>query len=167
MKNTIIWTIIAITASVVLIVIVVKATPSNGSDAQSGAYTSNGKLTVEEKSYDFGTISIAAGQVRHSFKLSNASSESVVIEKLYTSCMCTKATLTYADEQSGPFGMPSHGAIPKINQEILSNTDAVVEVEFDPAAHGPAGVGKISRKAIMDNNAGLPIELNFTAFVTP
>ncbi|MEK7624137.1 MAG: DUF1573 domain-containing protein [Patescibacteria group bacterium] len=129
---------------------------------------SNGTLTVAEaNNYDFGAISMAAGKVKHAFKIKNTSNEAVAINKVYTSCMCTTATLINGGRQFGPYGMPSHGAIPKINQTVNSNEEAIVEVVFDPAAHGPAGVGRIQRTITIENNAGQPIELMFAAVVTP
>lgn len=129
---------------------------------------SNGTLIVEEAgNYDFGAISMAAGKVKHAFKIKNTSKESVAISKVHTSCMCTTATLISGGKQFGPYGMPSHGAIPKINQAVNPEEEAIIEVVFDPAAHGPAGVGRIQRTITIENNAGQPIELMFAAVVTP
>lgn len=129
---------------------------------------SNGTLIVEEtNNYDFGTISMAAGKVKYQFKIKNASNEAVTINKIYTSCMCTTATFSAGGKQFGPYGMPGHGVIPEINGTINSNEEAIVEVIFDPAAHGPAGVGRIQRIVTMENNAGRPVELLFAAVVTP
>lgn len=140
-------------------------------DAQSissAPTSSNGTLTVEEaNNYDFGTISMAAGKVKHQFKIKNTSSEAVSIEKMYTSCMCTTAELTVGVKRFGPYGMPGHAAIPKINQAINPNEEAIVEVVFDPAAHGPAGVGRIERTVTLENNSGRSLELQFAAIVTP
>ena len=140
-------------------------------DAQntsSATSNSNGTLTVEEaNNYDFGSISMAASKVRHTFKIKNTSNEAVTISKMYTSCMCTTAALAIDGKQFGPVGMPGHGAIPKINQAINPNEEASVEVVFDPAAHGPAGVGRIQRTVTLENNAGRPVELQFVAIVTP
>ena len=81
--------------------------------------------------------------------------------------MCTTASLIIGDKQFGPVGMPGHGAIPTINQTINANEEATVEVVFDPAAHGPAGVGRIERIVTLENNAGRPVVLQFAALVTP
>ena len=139
-------------------------------DSQSNTLStkSNGILAVEEaNNYDFGTISMAAGKVNYQFKIKNTSGEAVTINKIYTSCMCTTAALTAGGKQFGPYGMPGHGAIPKIEGVVSPNDEAVVEVIFDPAAHGPAGVGRIQRTIILENNAGQPVELQFAAIVTP
>ncbi len=140
--------------------------PSQGNGKISA--NSNSALTVQEASnYDFGTISMVAGKVKHQFKIKNISSEGVTVDKMYTSCMCTTAELLTASGQFGPFGMPGHGAVPKIDGLISPSEEAIVEVVFDPAAHGPAGVGQIQRSIVLENNAGEPIELQFSATVTP
>lgn len=129
---------------------------------------SNSTLTVEEaNNYSFGTISMAEGSVSHEFKIKNTGSEAVVIKKLYTSCMCTTTTIGVNGKQFGPFGMVGMGYIPAINQTINPGEEATVKAIFDPAAHGPAGVGHIERVITLENNAGEPIELHFTAVVTP
>lgn len=128
---------------------------------------SSGQLTAEENDFDFGTISMAAGKVSHSFRVKNMSSEPIMINKMYTSCMCTTASMMTGDKQFGPYGMPGHGVIPKINQTINPGEEISVEVKFDPAAHGPAGVGRIQRAVILENNSQQPLELRFSAMVTP
>lgn len=128
---------------------------------------SNGTLEAEETNFDFGSISMAAGKISHSFKIKNTGNEPVNIEKMYTSCMCTTAALTMNGEKFGPYGMPGHGFIPKINETIGAGEEAIVEVVFNPAAHGPAGVGRIQRAVTIENNAGQQLELGFTAIVTP
>ncbi len=144
------------------------ARPSSQNSTASVVSASNGTLTVEESNnYDFGTISMAAGEVKHAFKIKNTSNEVVIVNKIYTSCMCTTAALMVGGKQFGPYGMPGHGAIPRIDQTVSPNEEATVEVVFDPAAHGPAGVGRIQRIVTIENNAGQPVELKFVAVVTP
>lgn len=124
-------------------------------------------LSADETAYDFGTISMAAGKVSHKFGIRNLSVLPVNIEKMYTSCMCTIASLITDGESFGPYGMPGHGFIPKINKTLNPGAEAAVEVIFDPAAHGPSGVGKIERVVIIENNGGQPLEIGLTAVVTP
>lgn len=144
------------------------ARPGAESAASVPAATSNGVLAVQETSnYEFGTISMAAGEVSRMFTITNTSDEAVVINKIYTSCMCTTAMLSVGERRFGPYGMPGHGAIPNIGQSIEPGAEVTVEVVFDPAAHGPAGVGKIARTVTIENNAGQPVELQFSAVVTP
>lgn len=164
MNKTLVGIIIAV---VFLVGIIWMAQPSAGQEAVI-PLKSNGTLVVEgENNYDFGKISMASGKVSNKFKIKNTSSEAVVINKMYTSCMCTTVTLITNEKQIGPVGMLGHGFVPDINQFINSNTEVIIEVIFDPAAHGPAGVGRIQRVVTLENNAGQPVELTFTAVVTP
>ncbi|MDP3934638.1 MAG: DUF1573 domain-containing protein [Candidatus Giovannonibacteria bacterium] len=126
-----------------------------------------GALTVQENNYDFGSISMAAGKVSKTFAIKNTGTDPLAINQLYTSCMCTEATLKIVGRSAGPFGMPGHGFAKRINETILPNEEAEVEVIFDPAAHGPAGVGRIERAVYLENSAGAPLELKFSATVTP
>ena len=129
--------------------------------------TSAGTLSALTSKFSFGTVSMAAGKVTHRYWVRNMGSEPLLIRKLYTSCMCTTATLIKGGKKSDAFGMPGHGPIPTINTEMNPGDDAVVEVVFDPAAHGPAGIGPIERVVTIENSAGRPLELAFNATVTP
>lgn len=81
--------------------------------------------------------------------------------------MCTTATLTTTQGAVGPFGMPGHATIPTISQTITPNEEASVEAIFDPAAHGPQGVGKVRRTIYIEMDAQKePLELIFEATVT-
>ena len=126
-------------------------------------------LSASESMFDFGTVSMSAGKVTHAFKIKNTSTTPVTITKIQTSCMCTVASLVTTTSRKGPFGMPGHVAIPKINEIIAPNQEAIIEAVFDPAAHGPAGVGKIRRIVYveMNGNESNPLELSFEATVTP
>ncbi len=127
----------------------------------------NAQLTASETRFDFGTVSMANGTIKKRIALVNAGPDPVVIEKISTSCMCTTASLVKGNEVFGPFGMPGHGYIPKINQAIEPNEEAGIEVTFDPAAHGPSGIGRVDRSVSIENNAGSPLEIQFTATVAP
>lgn len=124
-------------------------------------------LSAAETAFDFGSISMQAGKVKHAFTVRNGSSSPVRVTKLYTSCMCTQAQFMTSKQRVGPFGMPGHGFVPGIDVTLASQEEAVVEAVFDPAAHGPAGVGKIERAVYLETETGLPTELRFTAEVTP
>lgn len=124
-------------------------------------------LVAEEKTFDFGTISMAKGPVSHEYVVTNTGARVSLVRTLYTSCMCTQAALKTEGGTFGPYGMPGHGFIPAINAAINPQEQSRVIVTFDPAAHGPAGVGKIERSIILENDSGAPVELRFTANVTP
>jgi len=131
------------------------------------AINSAGRLTTTQTKFSFGSISMARGKVTHRYPITNAGTEPVVIRKLYTSCMCTTAALVKNGKAGEAFGMPGHTPIPTINVPINPREEAFIEVIFDPAAHGPAGVGPIERVVTLENNAGQPLELEFAALVSP
>lgn len=82
--------------------------------------------------------------------------------------MCTEASLVLPGKKPmGPFGMPGHGFIPTLSAVLGSGEKARVEVTFDPAAHGPAGIGNVSRTIYLENDSGAPLALSFAAKVKP
>lgn len=143
-----------------------KNTPAKGIDNESGK-GSVSQLNVSEISHDFGTISMAKGNVSKTFKVENKSAEDVKIGKLYTSCMCTNAYIIGGTEKRGPFGMPGHGAVPSANELIKAGESREIEVVYDPAAHGPAGVVPVERSVYIEDSKGGSIELRISAVVTP
>ncbi len=134
---------------------------------KASAPSSAGQLTAAQAKFSFGPISMARGKVIHRYPITNAGTEPLLIRKIYTSCMCTTAALVKGGKKSDAFGMPGHTPIPTINVPINPQEEAFVEVVFDPAAHGPAGVGPIERVVTIENNAGQPLELEFAALVSP
>lgn len=163
MKNILIYVIavIAIISGVVWF-----ARPSQDSNLDPTAAVVSTLSTAENK-YDFGTISMANGNVNKTFTLTNSSSDPVLIEKIYTSCMCTSASLILNGQKFGPFGMPGHSLVPKVNKTLGADEGAEIEVVFDPKAHGPAGVGPIERVIFVEEKGRQPLELNIKAMVTP
>jgi len=63
--------------------------------------------------------------------------------------------------------MPGHGPAVDIEERLAPGQLAKVEVVFDPAAHGPAGIGKTERIVTIRNSAGRSLDLAFSAYVTP
>ncbi len=126
-----------------------------------------GSLSSQELTFDFGQVSMAKGKVSHEFKIKNEGQGPAKIERIYTSCMCTEATLLKDGKEWGPYGMPGHGFVPKVNQIMNPGQEAIIKVVFDPAAHGPAGIGKAVRGVIIENDAGQALELQIEAVVTP
>ncbi len=63
--------------------------------------------------------------------------------------------------------MPGHGSIPTFEQKLEPNQEAEIEVEYDPNAHGPSGVGRIERSVIVDGRDGKLATYNIIANVTP
>lgn len=142
-------------------------TPTAVEMVKADAAKSAGRLTAAEMKFSFGPISMARGKVTHRYPIRNAGAEPLTIRKMYTSCMCTTVALVKGGKTSEAYGMPGHTPIPTINVPLNPREEALVEVVFDPAAHGPAGVGPIERVVTIENSGGQPLELEFAALVSP
>lgn len=140
------------------------------SDAPTPRVSTNGAsvLAATEDFFDFGTINMRDGKVSRIFSVMNEGEEPVIVQSVYTSCMCTEAYVTdAAGKRHGPFGMPGHTS-PRTNVIVGAGETALVEAVFDPAAHGPSGVGLAERSIYLEtNSAEKPrVELKFKAVVT-
>jgi hypothetical protein len=126
-----------------------------------------GALKARDARFEFGPISMAAGKVSHRYWFRNESGAPVLIRQVYTSCMCTTATLIKGMRVIGSYGMPGHGPLPAVNETLAPDEAAYVDVVFDPAAHGPAGLGFTERVVTIEPGAGAPLQVAFTAYVKP
>lgn len=125
-------------------------------------------IASTEDFFDFGTINMRDGKVSRVFTVQNDGAETMVIQSAYTSCMCTEALLIDSGgKEYGPFGMPGHTS-PRTNITIGAGKSVSVKAVFDPAAHGPSGVGLAERSIYLEtNSAEKPrVELKFRAVVT-
>jgi len=137
------------------------------SNLQNGTNIDGNILQSDVQTFDFGTISMKDGNVKTSFNIKNPTAGTLELSKLYTTCMCTKARLIVNGNSEGPFGMPGHGSIPTFRQKLEPNQDAQIEVEYDPNAHGPSGVGRVERSIIVEGKGGKLATFNIIANVTP
>lgn len=124
-------------------------------------------LTARQDFFDFGTISMAAGKVSHRFWFRNDAAAPILVKRIYTSCMCTTATLVKAMRIVGSYGMAGHGPLPDVNETFAPGEAAYVDVVFDPAAHGPAGLGHTERVINIETDARQRLQLAFVANVRP
>lgn len=151
-----------------LIIWLAVADDKSQSGSKSSKYSASA-LTALESNFDFNTISMAGGNVSHRFEVKNEGEELVRIEKVYTSCMCTTASVIDASgNERGPFGMPGHAAPSSSNIEVKPKETVVVEAVFDPTAHGPSGVGLNQRAIYLETNSAKSpkLALSFQAMVT-
>ena len=123
---------------------------SSGSDNTTKTTEENlGDVTGIETNpefYEMGDIDINGGIVNREYEIKNVTDKTLKLKKIATSCMCTKAKVIVGDKETKLFGMEGHGdKNPPVNLEIASGETAKVLVEFDPAAHGPQGVGPFDR----------------------
>ena len=99
---------------------------------------------------------MSKGNVSHSFKIKNTGNSPIKISKIYTSCMCTEATIVNGDSRKGPFGMPGHsGLSSKINETVGPGQEITIDVEVDPAAHGPQGTGPSKKIVYIENDSAI------------
>jgi hypothetical protein len=63
--------------------------------------------------------------------------------------------------------MPGHGFTPPLRETLGANEEATVTVTFDPAAHGPAGVGLIEREIYLESKEAASVVIRVSATVTP
>jgi hypothetical protein len=141
-------------------------TPTAVSGASVASVT-EGTFVSGAQVFSFGRVSMRDGVVRHDFKLKNDSGDRLRITSVSTSCMCTKAIVVAPDgEKQGPFGMPGHGGSSSADIAVPAGGEVTVQVVFDPAAHGPAGIGRVSREVGLTTDKGQTV-VSFVADVTP
>lgn len=104
---------------------------------------------IDNNRYDWGAISIDGGVVDHSFFIENTSANALKLYEVKTSCMCTTAWLKTKEQTSKRFGMHEKGGEVF---EVQPGETAELVVEFDPAFHGPSGLGPISRSVTLQTN---------------
>lgn len=113
------------------------------------------EIVSTEKTFDLGTVSMAKGNVSHSFVVKNTGSTSVKITKVYTSCMCTEATIVNGILRKGPFGMPGHGGKSLAVETVKAGQEITIEVVVDPAAHGPQGTGPAKKVVYIETDSAI------------
>ncbi|MDO8676696.1 MAG: DUF1573 domain-containing protein [Candidatus Azambacteria bacterium] len=165
-NNVIVWSTVIL---IIIIAFVWISRRSSENQTPRASLTRPSAFSATESFFDFEKISMAKGNVSHDFSIKNSGSKPINITKVYTSCMCTTAILRMSSgKELGPYGMPGHGGFaPAINQTIMPGEEVTVKTVFDPAAHGPAGVGLIERAVYIENDFGKPVVFQFKAVVTP
>lgn len=97
-------------------------------------------------SYDLGNVPINGGIVTKEFEIKNTTDKTLKLKKIATSCMCTTASVEAGGKTTNFFGMEMAGdRNPPVNLELGRGETGKVVVKFDPAAHGPQGVGLFDR----------------------
>lgn len=123
-------------------------------------------LKVDHLRHDFGNVPIDGGVVKTTFTLTNETSAPVTLVAAYTSCMCTTATLRFADgSQEGPFGMPGHDLPVTLSHDVAPGASVTLLASFDPGAHGPDAVGPVERMIALHTADGARATVTFTANV--
>lgn len=122
--------------------------------------TSNVKVSTGEVDHDWGTIGINDGKVSTTYVINNDGTEPLKLFNIETSCMCTTAVVKIGDSSSPEFGMHDKS---QYVAEVPPGNSAEVIATFDPAFHGPSGVGSITRQIMVETNDKSNPQLIFTA----
>lgn len=169
-KSNLLGYIVGAVLIVGIVFMFANSTGTKGSDVNEKIQTSSASvLTATTEEFDFGTIMMQDGNVEHEFMVENLGTEPVVINKAYTSCMCTQAAITDSSGVArGLFGMPGHGGSGKTDIIVPAGESILVNAIYDPAAHGPSGIGRADRVIYLETNSETApkVELKFTATVT-
>lgn len=103
--------------------------------------------------YNAGVVSMKNGLVKYTYKIKNSGDGDLKINGIWTSCMCTTASLKVGDKKSPEFGMPGHQANFVGWSEVMPpGAEGDLEVIFDPNAHGPEAVGEAIREIYISSN---------------
>lgn len=125
---------------------------SNSTSKAAVEKTAGAKIATFESSFDFKNISYDGGNVSHSFKIKNTGTKDLTIANLATSCMCTTVYFQTKEMKSPSFGMPGHSSQSSWKGALKPNEEGQIVAVFDPTAHGPSGVGPVSRFVSLETN---------------
>lgn len=125
---------------------------SNSSGPASVEKTIGAQIQTFHKDFDFKNIKYDGGKVTHAFPIKNNGYKDLTVANLSTSCMCTQVYLKKGEEKSPSFGMKGHASVSDWKGVLKPKEEAEVVVVFDPVAHGPQGVGPVSRLVSFESN---------------
>lgn len=106
-------------------------------------------VLVDANKYDWGMIDYDKGVVSKNFEIKNTGNADLKLYSVKTSCMCTTAQIKTSEAISKEFGMHESSSDVVI---VKPGEVAQMIVEFDPAFHGPSGVGPVTRTITMSTN---------------
>lgn len=133
---------------------------SGSSTTSTGIIASaKAKASVLTTEYAWGNIPYGGGYAKKSFIIKNAGTDVLKLTNIKTSCHCTKANITIDGKESLYFGMS--GASSWIG-EVAPGKEATLNVVFDPAFHGPQGIGPVQRYISVETNDASNSKLTFT-----
>lgn len=136
---------------------------SSGTAGQSESLLLN--IESSPNFYDLGSVPINGGIVAKEYEVKNTTDRTLKLSRIATSCMCTLASVKIGDKETKFFGMEMTGdKNPLLNIDLKPGEIARVTTKFDPAAHGPQGVGPFDRIVWLYFNEGIK-ELKFSGTV--
>lgn len=114
--------------------------------------TAGAKIEVKETNFNFKNIPYHGGNVTHSFPIKNIGIKELTIANLSTSCMCTQVSFKSKNLESPKFGMKGHSSGSNWTGSLKPGEKGEIIVIFDPTAHGPSGIGPVSRFVSFETN---------------
>lgn len=159
--------VIGILIFTVLIIVGAILFSQNSPSKSSLQKTAGASVQTFETSFDFKDIKYGGGKAERSFKIKNIGDKELTIANLSTSCMCTVVYLKKGNEKGPEFGMKGMASSSNWIGRLLPNEEGDIIAVFDPAFHGPSGVGPISRLVSFEtNDPDHPyVEFSFTGTV--
>lgn len=109
----------------------------------------NAKVQVDQKTFDWGNIPYSGGNATKTFTIKNTGTDTLKLTGVKTSCTCTKAQVAIDGKTSPYFSM--HSTSGWVG-EVAPGKEAQLSVIFDPAFHGPSGVGPVERLISVETN---------------
>lgn len=132
---------------------------SKGSTPSEITASQNAKVSVDQKAFDWGKINMQNGNVNKTFVIKNTGTETLKLNKVKTSCHCTKAQIIINGTASPSFGMNT--VSPWVG-EVAPGSETQLNVVFDPAYHGVGGLGPVTRYVSVQTNDASNPNLEFT-----
>jgi len=117
------------------------------------------KAEAGETNYDWGEIKINGGNAEKVFLIKNTGTGPLILSSVSTSCMCTTAQVIINGKESPFFGMHQKSSW---MGEVSAGREAELKIVFDPAFHGPSGVGVMTRQIEVATNDKNNPKLEFT-----
>lgn len=108
------------------------------------------KIVIEPAEFDAGTVSLADKNLEKIFEVKNTGSDDLKINKIWTSCMCTVATLKVEGKESEEFTMQAS----ELSSPIIISQGQLGQLKmvFNQNFHGPSGVGHLTRSVYISSN---------------
>ncbi len=122
-------------------------------------------IALTPLNYELGEVPIKGGIVTKEYEVKNETGGDIELLKIATSCMCTTASAKVGEDETRFFGMEMVGdKNPLLSLKLKNGGTAKISVQFDPAAHGPEGVGPFERVVWLYFDNGVK-ELTFNGTV--
>lgn len=159
--------IIVLSVGIIGIAVLVSNSTSTSNTKAIVSKTTGVKIVFDHSSKKVGNIPYSGGNLIHVFPIKNSGTKDLKIANITTSCMCTKAYLKQGENKSEGFGMKGMSASSSWKGIIKPGETAQIIADFDPAYHGPQGVGSVSRTVSFEtNDPNNPyVELSFEGVV--